>query len=527
MAPSPSPKIHSTLTISSGNLCFGSLHNIYPGASVPQVRGLPNVRYHAGGTVKVQSIEYNLPARNGTWNAFQLIETEWNKVVGWFLAHSDVDPEKEIDKILRVAGSPYEIDSGSSMNDDKTAAEGVFVVNRYDWGYHNRRSAEEVGESDEFADTGSLGFVDLAEAKTKVLQWKEHHPRERESSKGGAWLYLDAEYMFGRFGFDDEHTAARSFLFFSTDTDFTRTAFAGLEKTFRKAETPEETFERRLTEGFDFSGLQTIRGMCEGETRTKPPPPLAAECFGPYDPGEHILRLQDIDALRVHRHESQPHKNFLGINFTLIHLTEPIQEFADPWKETVLELINEIILSYLERSVLSRMGNQTQTVSVAAEVLFPKHTKAGELDAFLHRCFMQPHTEPINNFDATYVGGRIRAFLTSRAGNSTTIFDDECIAGLCRAIAFILTEALELANKNSRDWQHYKIVPWNVRLAVLCDDELRELLEFSKVYWEGRDRSLPLDETSSESREDHEALSSASGGLFARLLRWMGRGAAR
>ena len=237
------------------------------------------------------------------------------------------------------------------------------------------------------------------------------------------WLYIPyGEYMFGRFGFDEEHVAARSFLFFSAYTDFTRTTFAGLQQTLRKAETPEERFERRLREGVDFSGLQTIRDISRQPDNPSilalsPPPSPAAECLGPYDLSEHILRAQDIDTLRVYRHEPQPHEIVHGIDFTAFRLSQPIGEFVDPWKEPLLDLINEMILSYVDRTVLPRMGNRT--VSAAAEALFPYHTQTGErkhLDVFCYRHFPQPHTEPIDNIDAAYVSGRIQTFLDSRCG---------------------------------------------------------------------------------------------------------------
>jgi hypothetical protein len=506
-----SPEIYSTFSVSCGCLCFGSLHNIWQGASEP-VQSFPEVRPQQSGTVKVHHLEYNISAQNRTWNAFQLVDIQTKKVVAWFLANSDVDLEKEIDKVLRVSGSPYEEDSGSRWNNEKTAAEGVFVINRYDWGYYDKRSWDEVGEgvaegeSNFLANCNSLGIVDLAEAKTKVLQWKEQRPSRREWSKGGVWLYIPhSEYMFGRFGFDDEHVAARSFLFFSTYTDFTRTTFTGIQQTLRKAETPEERFERRLREGFDFSGILWIRDMSRQPDNPSiltlsPPPPPAAECLGPYDQSEHVLTAQDIDALRVYRNVSQPHQIVRGIDVTALRLSAPIGEFVEPWKEPSLDLINEMVLSYLERTVLPRMGNRT--VLAATEALFPHHTQTGErkhLDVSCYRHFMLPHADPIANFDAAYVSGRIRTFLASRSGDRSVIFDDEYIAGICRVVAYMLTEVFELANDCSRDSERTKIMPCDVRITIFFNCELRDLLQFSKVYWEGRDREPSLVETRCES----------------------------
>lgn len=68
-----------------------------------------------------------------------------------------------------------------------------------------------------------------------------------------------SEYAFGRFGFDDHHTAARSFLFFTTNTYFTRPTFAGVDRALKQEESDEERFERSLRQGWDWSGIETIR----------------------------------------------------------------------------------------------------------------------------------------------------------------------------------------------------------------------------------------------------------------------------
>ena len=80
----------------------------------------------------------------------------------------------EIDKILRVSGSPYEYDSGSQVNNENTAAEAVLVIGRYDWGYYDNRGKEELGIDDEANmenfDTQvfgeGAGIVDFGTAKT-------------------------------------------------------------------------------------------------------------------------------------------------------------------------------------------------------------------------------------------------------------------------------------------------------------------------------------------------------------------------
>ncbi|KAF4446830.1 hypothetical protein F53441_9534, partial [Fusarium austroafricanum] len=243
------PTIHSTFSVTSKQLCFGSLHNIWLGASVDS-QGLPAARPQPNGTVISHAINYNVPAQNGAWNVFQLVASEPNDAVAWFVAHADVDPRQEIDKILSVSGSPYEPDHGSTVNNEATSQEGILVINRYDWGYYNTQFFGEIGEGQEegdhdvLANSNSLGLVDRSEAQEMVRQWGEKRPSERASSDHGIWLYIPhGEYMFGRFGFDDGHTATRSFLFFSANTEFTRASFKGDKETIQKYMTPQERFE--------------------------------------------------------------------------------------------------------------------------------------------------------------------------------------------------------------------------------------------------------------------------------------------
>jgi hypothetical protein len=155
-------------------------HNVWRGASSP-IREFPTtIDRRAGGTVLAQILEFNIVAKNGIWNTFQLVEKGTDRLCAWFASHSDVDPEVEIDKILRVSGSPYERDSGSRFNDEKTTAEAVLVINRYDWGYYDNRGKDEIGVDEaDIADFTTRVFgegaelVDLGSAKTEVLRWKE------------------------------------------------------------------------------------------------------------------------------------------------------------------------------------------------------------------------------------------------------------------------------------------------------------------------------------------------------------------
>lgn len=483
------PTIHKTITVTSGRLCFGALHNIWAGACAPPVIGLPILRSRASGTVKTHPLEFNVPAHNGTWNAYRLIDLRDTQTTAWLVAHSSVDPVAEADRILRVSGAPWEPDSGSTFNDEDTQAAGILVVNRYDWGYYSKPYREEIGEGvpegedDMLTNSNTLGIVDSASAKDMVTLWQRQKPSERTWSESGGWLHMHmTEYMYGRFGYDEgEKTAARSFLFFSGNTDFTKTVFSGTDATLRIEETDAERFERRLREGYDFSGLKMLREMStppEDPTLVSfsPRSPAMESCFGPYDEKDRVLLAEDIDALRVYEPGNLPPGLTRFQN----------GEFVEPWVEPVYDLLNELVLSYLEHKVVPRMANLD--AAAALEALFPPpRSGPGSEDALFYESFAKPDEELVPGFDYDAVTGRIKSFL-SKFEKEDVIYHDECIAGICRVVARMFAEVLEVAGRTSRDCARDKILPWDVRIGVYNDWELLRVVQFSRVFWEGRAR---------------------------------------
>ncbi|KAK3295698.1 uncharacterized protein B0H64DRAFT_442069 [Chaetomium fimeti] len=312
---------------------------------------------------------------------------------------------------------------------------------------------------------------------------EDQRSSERQWSDGGAWLHIPgSEYMFGRFGFDDDGAAARSFLFFATNTSFAWTVFEGLEPALGKEETPRERLERKLREGFDFSGLDTLRELSRvpeyGISSLFPPPPPRTDCLGPYNRSDHVLRAQEINAIRVYRNAEEMKLVLHGRDLTFIGLGTTIGEFIEPWTEPLYDLVNEMLLSYLQRTVIPH--------SAAVEVLFPRHREDGQLDVWCHRHFRQPGALPIPSFDSAYVSSRIASFL-SRFGDVPVVLEDECVAGITRAVAYMLTRVLDLANRRSiKAGEHAGIMPTDVRMAVYHDAQLRDRFQFSRVYWEGR-----------------------------------------
>ncbi|KAG2420423.1 hypothetical protein HFD88_000035 [Aspergillus terreus] len=424
-----------------------------------------------------------MPAKDGVWNVYHLVDGE--EVVAWFMVHSDLNPQMEIDRILRTSGSPYEPDFGSKVNTTQTAAEGVFIINRRCWSREWSREwsladgefarfAREYGDVEERRVLGTgVWVMDHAAAKPTLIWYlKQQRPRPEWFTHGA---YLDipsGEYEFCRFGFDETRTAACSFLFFTTNTVFSSTRFAGLTGTIRIDESADERVERKVREGFNFSGIQSIRILslqitdALPERRQEPPPPLPDKCYGPYNPAEHVLRAQDIDALR---------------------LSVTNETFYKPEELGLFDLINELFLSVLERTFL-----QNQLVLPSAETIFPRQGEPGQLDDFCSRHLSQPHTGGTFRFDVASANMRIRQFMEAR--NSSLTLSEEYVASICGAMTSLITEVVYRSSLQASMAFRTIILPCDVRLSVFY--YLRDRLGFSKVFWEGRDRDLPLAERS-------------------------------
>ena len=476
---------HCHFTIQSHNVCYGSLHNIWHGANSPPLMTFPAVvRPRLSGTVKTHQLGHNVPAKNGTWLVFQLVDVKSRKreVCGWFACHEDIDPLKEIDKILRVSGSPYEPDSGSSLNNDETSEAGVLVINRYDWGDHDDRDQNLFSDSDETFLT--VGIVDRTYAVDEVDRWKSQRATDRTPSEWGVWMYVpESEYLFGRFGFDDIKMNAQSFLFFTGSTYFTQTAFSGLDSTLRMEETHEERFERRLLEGYDFSGIKTLKELIRpppfpvSQAYKYEPPPLDQR-LGPYDKAEHLFKASDIDALRMYTH---------------------VGEIAVPEMERVTDLLNELMMTYLERFILHQCS--CRTLEQATTAFFPTYSNsAGSkgLVYYLHRFFTNASTDPpvTCGYESEAVDSRIRAFLTARCSggddndgmraSSSMALDQASITGINRMLQYLLTELMKLGYNVARDSWRDRMVPSDFRISVFHDPELLSIFQYSRVYWEGR-----------------------------------------
>eukprot|EP01117_Protostelium_nocturnum_P012894 TRINITY_DN4772_c0_g1_i1.p1 TRINITY_DN4772_c0_g1~~TRINITY_DN4772_c0_g1_i1.p1 ORF type:complete len:452 (+),score=109.95 TRINITY_DN4772_c0_g1_i1:106-1461(+) len=445
----------SSFTVSSGNLCYGEIHNILTGGRLPKCSGLPSAKPQDSGTVTSQQLDFNVAAKNGTWNCFELLNNQSKRVCAWFLCHSDSDPWEQVQHILRVAGSPYESDFGSRFNDENTEEAKVFVINRYDWGGYDNRSESEFNFSDEAEDWNGngVGVADYSHAEEVVKRWKGKPNAEKEATENGIWLHIpSAEYLFGRFGFDESGSDAVSFLYFTDQTNFTRTTFAGQSATLKKFETPEEIFERRLNEDWDFSGIDHLDNFTNQSVVT----PLS-ERRGPFNKSLHLLTGEEI------QHLFEKLKSEKKISFT------------SKFEEEMNDLLNEVLLSYLDKFIVGSSANSS--LEQAASSLFPKHEQKNTVDQFLYDGLV----EGANSTVGEEFKRKTKEFLGERLSQN-----DAFVSGICKGMEVLLKEVLELACNNARDGSRKQMVPQDLRFAILHDEELMPYLSNSKVYWSGR-----------------------------------------
>lgn len=473
--------MHSYLTIKSGSLCYGDLHNLWYGTTSP-IQSFPPPSPEPSGTVKVHNLQPCVPALSGTWNTYQLIDVGNQTVQAWFVCHFTVNPEAEITKILRVSGSPYESYSGSPFNNEETAAEGVLVINRYDWALWDRRGQEELSVygTTLFDPPFSVGLVDREHAKDQVLQWKDVAVENRVQGEAGVLLYLpESEYLFARFGYNDEHTAARSFLFFTGSTYFMRTSFRGLSRTLRKEETEEQLFLRALDEGDQFEGLKNWKNYGIEQV------PLVSECINPFDVTEYLLDSSDWDALReyVERCLEKEREAYAGVapNGSLI------RPFAEPLKENIFALLNDLALTSLMRFV-----DPLPSASSIQEFVDLLSKQAIQLDgestmhSYCYKYLTGQSKMDVLRLDTVRIDNRIKSFLSRHCGEHTLIDNGDFITGARQYVVFVFTELLELTIRTAIDNHRVSIVPSDIRLALVIDKQLLSVFKRSKMFWHGR-----------------------------------------
>jgi hypothetical protein len=120
----------------------------------------------------------------------------------------------------------------------------------------------------------AAGLINHGQAISQVDAWWAQNPqpaKEAIIADSGIWMTIPHDkYHYSYFRFNDDCTAARSFLFFITNTYFTQTSFRGEDQeTFRKKESYKERFTRCLREGYNFSRLKELNKRCGPLTQEK------------------------------------------------------------------------------------------------------------------------------------------------------------------------------------------------------------------------------------------------------------------
>ncbi|CAK9785067.1 unnamed protein product [Cutaneotrichosporon oleaginosum] len=463
-SPEAPPTPRTSFTVSSGAICFGDLHNMWHGAGVPiqPFRTTP-ADMEVGGTVRVQQSEYNTVARNGVWHVYALI---CRGVTGWFAAHESVAPRREMRRILRVSGSPASLDPGSTFNDEDTVRAGVFVLNRYDWGYYDRRSEGEVRRVTESGPwTIGVGVCDYGDARAAVRAWEGIVGDERAPRPAGVWMAIpNGEYLYGRIGYGAGE--AHSFLFFNTYTQFESTTFEGTVTPLSEHETIREMFERRLREGYDFGSRRRIRSVIPRNTQI---PPAAERTRVARD--AYILSQADVTRA-LEREEARGGE---------AALSPDVAPLLDAWREATCNLVNDMFISFLQRRVAPHAGGSLADAAGAIFARPPPIAGFSVSRGFAtlgRRVFMEVDQPP--DLDAAVVG-RIKLFLQQTARGVS----DELVAATARLVACVFREVMEEARNCSLDKCDYRIMPCHIRLVVVDETLLFEWFKYSPVFWEG------------------------------------------
>lgn len=157
--------------------------------------------------------------------------------------------------------------------------------------------------------------------------------------------------------------------------------------------------------------------------------------------------------------------------------------FVAPWAEKVFDLINEIILSWLENFIVARLPDAGavsvtamlasststeqlhQTISLLADAIF---TGEEALNEYLKPLFLMPNQRMPENLDSDHVATMIKVFLTSRIikrgneGNFIAFSDNEFMAGLVRVTCYLAMEILDLATQPAINYSRDAIMPVDV-----------------------------------------------------------------
>jgi hypothetical protein len=195
--------------------------------------------------------------------------------------------------------------------------------------------------------------------------------------------------------------------------------------------------------------------------------PEMEDCLGLYGENEYIPKATDFDAL-----PQNPNEKFL--------------DFADPIREMMAGLLNELTLAYLEYKVvpISRSCNSVQD---AATTLCSNRAKSNSVDCYIYTGLTEFKENVIPGFNFAEVEARIQSFLRKLLTEEERALIDnrDFIRGMGLAVVYLVNEILDLATRCAMDSEHDSIVPVDIRIPVQRDDEPRGLFWLCKTFWFG------------------------------------------
>lgn len=527
-SPSNSTNMESSkeFTVSSGAICFGPLRDVLRASRTPiQTPPEPPAKPVPDGIPFIkqqQQMEHNVPAQNGTWTALPLVTMlKPHRTTAWFVAHSDVDPATEIDKILRVAGSPFEDDFGVRYNRAESRAANLWLVNQEDWDDIPRGEADEFPrltanseyvkqEGDAHANRGCIALTDYAHGEELAQGWRGVNSHRRQQSEHGLWLHTPgANRPHVRIGFDDNYQRARSLLFFSQGTNFYGVSRATVPfQRLRTRESPQEEYRRKLSQGEDYSGLDWLYSTAPDRNyvppneniTVKPSPPLETHLCGPYPRDLYLFSPEDLEAIRASVPPVAPLGKFWGM---ALHITVPVEHdppleqaiFAEEFADTIYELINELILSYIE--CVAPTIRRARSAAALGQALFPRPedtTNRGEFVPYDTRSYLSRYEGQATELvDTLVVEDKLHAFVRQHAGpgwidpNAPEI----SLLGLVNVCVYMVEQMIDracpLAIGRKADvptTEDCLITPHNIRESVYNNREgLIEMTKRSVVFW--------------------------------------------
>lgn len=509
----PAPQC-GTLTVSSPGLCFGPILDIHyasqeplmpPPGPEPTICPSPEKAEFLGSIPLPLDIPKCVPAQFGLWRTYPLTSTDHPyRITGWFAAHESVDARSELDKLLRVAGSPYEYDMANDKNNADTRNASVLLVNRYDWMPPEGNVSKEFSDAwvtwNDIRSSNSAGFwdniglVDFAHAAEQTQVWSRSAPHERQSTAHGVWMYIPwNEYMWARIGFDDDYTQARSFLYFGVNTDFFRTSFSGDAQPIRKRETELERYERGIREGRDYSGLKEFNEMAPRffpdarDRHAMWPMPSEHELLGPYPKSLHIFSIEDLEYL-TDRNGGQavrfPSTSMAEHNMRQRRADAVHAEFSPHLREEIADLVNEMVLAFMER-IMPWLAREHYWIRKLLRHGPEQNSLDNRIAIGLFWEICLPHAQPLLP--------KVERFAEYVAGEGEVEYLDELAHSLVHAAVYLIEDIVFPCDHTSiglhekrQDGARPIIVPATIRQQVSERWDVAQFVFHSRVLWQGR-----------------------------------------